>query len=126
MAVSRGGEEGARISWRKAPGSCPMLIPNERKPPEERSSETKPRKRWCGAMAASLYDSTTALMTHLHGLFVNSSKTAVGPGCRCSCRVREQVRQHHRPPKPPGGAMAPREDGQRGGAAAHLYLPELR
>jgi hypothetical protein len=116
VAVSRGGEEGARISRRKAPGSCPMLIPNER----------KPRKRWCGAMAASLYDSTIALMTHLRGLFVNSSKTAVGPGCRRSCRVREQVRQHHRPPKPPGGAVAPREDGRRGGAAAHLHLPELR
>jgi hypothetical protein len=52
-----------------------MLIPNERKPPEERSSETKPRKRWCGAMAASLYDSTIALMTHLHGLY---DSTTVG------------------------------------------------
>jgi hypothetical protein len=34
VAVSREGEEGAQISRRKAPGSCPMLIPNERKPPD--------------------------------------------------------------------------------------------
>jgi hypothetical protein len=54
---SPGGEEGARILWRKAHGYCPMLIPDERKPPEEQSSETKPTKRWHGAMAASLYGS---------------------------------------------------------------------
>jgi hypothetical protein len=57
VAGSLGGEEGARISRRKAHGSCPMLIPDERKPLEEQSSEMKPRKRWHGAVVASLYGS---------------------------------------------------------------------
>jgi hypothetical protein len=56
-----------------------MLIPDERKPPEDRSSATRPRRRWRGATAgspsprASRCDSTTALTARS----VNRSNTAL-------------------------------------------------
>lgn len=62
-----------------------MLIPDERKPPEDRSSATRPRRRWRGATAgspsprASRCDSTTALTARS----VNRSNTALmTPGPR--------------------------------------------